>query len=61
MTLNTSRKPKHDASAMQMSIPQVKSMYESSAHIDQPCANGTVRASLYTKVKLLTCVASCSA
>ena len=31
---------------MQISIPQVKSLYQSSAHISQPCAPGSVSHSL---------------
>ena len=34
-------------SCLQMSIPQVKSLYQSSAHINQPCAPGSVSASCH--------------
>ena len=37
----------HRMSCLQMSIPQVKSMYQSSAHINQPCAPGSVSASCH--------------
>jgi len=33
----------------QISIPQVKSLYKSSAHIKQPCAGGSVRSSALTQ------------
>ena len=34
---------------VQISVPQVKSLYEASAHINQPCAPGSVRHTTFRK------------